>query len=238
MSRSFYFDSDILAPVELQGDRYLFLCAVAAERFLSNQLSKSTNGTASRSPRLRNVPNGVGLVIGGRAQQPRHSDFWTVLTEPRGNYYMRIAVWIFAKILRSTCDEVIIDVSSFSDVALASSHSASPLHVVLAPTHRSLFDTLLLSYALFCVPELQLDTPSVAAADDFLQLPLIGLFARVLNALFLQRGKGQVDPSLHDMLSNMKACKGPRRGTCVEVFIEGTRSRDRRFGAPKTGFLR
>jgi dTDP-4-amino-4,6-dideoxygalactose transaminase len=106
MSRSFYFDSDILAPVELQGDRYLFLCAVAAERFLSNQLSKSTSGTASRTPRLRNVPNGVGLVIGGRAQQPRHSDFWTVLTEPRGNYYMRIAVWIFAKILRSTCDEV------------------------------------------------------------------------------------------------------------------------------------
>jgi 1-acyl-sn-glycerol-3-phosphate acyltransferase len=104
--------------------------------------------------------------------------------------------------------------------------------VILAPTHRSFFDFLLVSYAFFALPELQINIPFIAAADVFEELPVLGRLAGILGAFFVKRGKRTKDPALREAIRTLPP------NASIEVFIEGTRSRDRRFVEPKTGFLR
>jgi glycerol-3-phosphate O-acyltransferase len=95
-----------------------------------------------------------------------------------------------------------------------------------------------LSYVFFALPELQMDIPFIIAADEFEHLPLIGWVARLLRAVYIQRGKGYVDPTLTTKLACMKEKELSVVGSGLEVFLEGKRSRDRRFVNPKTGFLK
>jgi glycerol-3-phosphate O-acyltransferase len=110
------------------------------------------------------------------------------------------------------------------------------VHIVLAPTHRSFYDFLLVSFIAFSIPELKVQIPNIAAADEFANLPLLGWFMGYLHAFFVKRGRG-IDPKLAERVKSLKA-KSKGRGACIEVFIEGSRSRDRRFLEAKTGFLR
>jgi 1-acyl-sn-glycerol-3-phosphate acyltransferase len=110
-------------------------------------------------------------------------------------------------------------------------------HIILAPNHRSFFDFILISYICFSLPELNIEIPFIAAADDFEHLPVFGWLAAKTNAFFLRRGRGKADPCLAETLDALKKDNGDQ-GVCIEVFIEGSRSRDRRFLRPKTGMLR
>jgi glycerone phosphate O-acyltransferase len=122
-------------------------------------------------------------------------------------------------------------------LAVSSGTKKERPHTILAANHRSFFDFILISYICFSLPELNIEIPFIAAADDFKRLPIFGWLASKTNAFFLRRGRGKADPSLAETLDALKKDTGDQ-GVCVEVFIEGSRSRDRRFLRPKTGLLR
>jgi len=147
-----------------------------------------------------------------------------------------MAGWILIKILRYTATEVTVDMESFSSYLESHNH---PPSIVLAPTHRSLFDFLVISFVCFSLPEIGLAIPHIAAADDFERIPLLGWFARGAQAFFIRRGKGKEDPRLKEEILELKRLRTcQNRKMVLEVFLEGKRSRDRRFVTPKTGLLR
>jgi glycerol-3-phosphate O-acyltransferase len=135
-----------------------------------------------------------------------------------------------------------IDLNSFSQISQAMAElkcrSGESLNVVLAPTHRSFFDFLLISYVLFSLPEVQLDLPYIAAAEEFAPLPVLGWLAQYCGAFFIKRGLGQVDKQLSSRISDLKQRKSKKHPICFEIFIEGKRSRDKVFIKPKTGLLK
>jgi 1-acyl-sn-glycerol-3-phosphate acyltransferase len=238
MNSSFNFRSELVAPPEFIGDRYVFNC-VAASHFFT---IKSKSSGAATDLKLESSGNGSDrnvsfLRVGGSAHRRDTPDAWWALTQPNGSYFIRFAAWLLSKILRATCTEISVDCVSFT-LALSKlkSTGGSP-RLVLAATHRSLFDFLILSFIFFSVPELQVDIPSIAAAEEFERLPLVGWLARCMGAFFVRRGRGHADSELTTSIKAVeKRCKGSY--AVFEVFLEGTRSRDRRFAEPKTGFMK
>jgi len=220
---TFYFQSDLTAPAEFSGERYMTSCILAADLFLA-QFS------AKRRDVSRRCSN---YLIGGRLHEQKTSDMWWALTQPSGNFFIRLIGFVLIKILRKVCNEVTVDLPSFSAHARTRSVDDSQAHIILVPTHRSLFDFLLVSYICFMVPELGIPIPFICAAEEFSSLPLLGWLARGAKAFFIKRGKG-IDPELSRQVTHLKK-GGP---ISFEVFMEGTRSRDRRFLKPKTGFFR
>jgi alkyldihydroxyacetonephosphate synthase len=109
------------------------------------------------------------------------------------------------------------------------------VNLVLAPSHRSFLDFIILSYLFFSLPELQIDLPFIVAASEFELLPVIGWIATLLRAFYVHRGRDCIDRTLPERLRKLKD-RYPN--ACIEVFVEGKRSRDRRFVEPKTGLLK
>lgn len=237
MNTSFYFRSELVAPTEFSGDRYVFN-SVAASHFFVTKAESSGSGTttelkAEASVKGSNLNRDVSFLrVGGSAHRHNTPDAWWALTQPRGSYFIRFAGWLLVKILRATCSEITVDTVSFtSAMSKLKSTEGSP-RLVLAPTHRSLLDFLVLSFVFFSVPELQVDIPSIAAAEEFERLPVVGWLARCMGAFFVRRGRGHSDSELASSIN----CGGSN--AVIEVFLEGTRSRDRRFAEPKTGFMK
>lgn len=240
MNNDFYFSSELVAPGELDGEKYLFSCAMAAEHFVAAIKACREKKESTREPGTTFTEPGTSVVsVAGALHKPTSSDLWWALTQPRGGFFVRFGGWVFRKILRVSSVDVTIDAQSLSLTGLArsSTNNVTPPIIVLAPNHRSFFDFLLISYICFALPELQIEIPFIAAADDFERLPLIGWLATRAHAFFLRRGKGKADPSLRATLGALKEECGDQ-GLCVEVFLEGSRSRDRRYLRPKTGLLR
>jgi glycerone phosphate O-acyltransferase len=237
MNNDFHFHSDLVAPREMSGERYCLKCVAAAHFFVTRAQRRNRN----RIPRQKNLGNDCDypamsfLQIAGSTYQGS-SGFWWALTQPRGNFFVQFAGWILSKILRACFSEVTVDAASFA-ATIKAIDSQSSTCIILAPTHRSFFDFLLLSYVGFAVPELQINIPFIAAAGEFERLPFLGYFMQLLGAFFVFRGRTEVDPRLVETLSSIRRNCCNARST-IEVFIEGTRSRDRRFVKPKTGVLR
>ncbi len=103
--------------------------------------------------------------------------------------------------------------------------------IVYLPCHRSHVDYLLLSYAIY---HQQRAIPYIAAGDN-LNLPLIGRILRNGGAFFIRRQfKG--DPLYSNLVFEYLAAN-LRRGSPIEFFIEGGRSRTGRQLPPKSGML-
>jgi dTDP-4-amino-4,6-dideoxygalactose transaminase/nucleoside-diphosphate-sugar epimerase/acyl-CoA-binding protein/1-acyl-sn-glycerol-3-phosphate acyltransferase len=238
---SFHFQSDLTAPNSFDAKRYAFGCGVAANRFLSSIRSNSRDRDSKGVPQSERdlQPTLSMLPIGGEIHKIGTTDFWWAISQPIGSYPIRLAAYIFTKILRAVSLLVTVDVVSFQNTySSIQRRDGITTCIVLAPTHRSFFDFILLSYVVFSIPELQLDIPYIVAADEFEQLPLIGIIARLLRAFYVQRGKGCPDKDLSLNLASLKEKKLSWPSGCLEVFIEGKRSRDRRFVSPKTGLLK
>ena len=217
--KPFYFESDLKKPSNFNDEEYMVLCGMAGEKFREKTTGKKGNDLTK-------------LVIGGRrGDKGWNSDLLWACGQPRGNGWIRLVGWFLVKILRLTSEEVTVDLTSFQDLARQLKRSPNST-VVLAPTHRSMYDFLLLSYLTFTVPELNLALPSIAAADDFEKIPVLGRIAEGRGAMFIKRGGGG-GQGLSQRLMGLMGI-----GKVIEVFVEGTRSRDRRFLKPKTGFLR
>jgi hypothetical protein len=237
----FYFRSDLVAADSFDAKRYAFSCGVAAHRFLSSLRSREFNKTSKTNTEKQNecTPRLSTLPIGGKIHKTQPSDFLWALSQPRGSYFIRLAAFIFKKVLRAVTDVVTVDVVSFRDIfSMIPTVEDETTYIILAPTHRSFFDFLLLSYVFFALPELQLDIPFIIAADEFEQLPIIGIIAQMLRAFYIRRGRGYEDKDLATKLASLKSKKLTESGGCLEVFLEGKRSRDRRFAYPKTGLLK
>ncbi|KAL7554380.1 hypothetical protein ACHAWF_017846 [Thalassiosira exigua] len=246
----FYFESDLVAPPDFDGEQYMFSCAVAAHRFV-DRMEQRRSHCPSRYPNLNLREHGLrvlnekglqrysSIVVGGTNEVERCSDLWWALTQPRGNLAIRLGGWILAKVFRRTARSIEVDIASFEALAKARSDplQSAPSCVVFAPTHRSFFDFLIVSYVCFSLPELGLDLPYIAAASEFASIPVIGWLAQKSGAFFLKRGGLETDHSkLKERLSN--AIEFQQDTTFFEFFIEGKRSRNRVFVKPKTGFLR
>ena len=234
-NKSFHFRSELIAPDTVDGERYLFSCIVAAHRFVVAAQSRTRPANSA----VEANQDMTKLIVGGSAHDAPCSDLWWALSQPRGSYFIRLAGFFFRKILRVAAFAVTVDATSFAPaIAALCSKDNSTVYLILAPTHRSFFDFILLSYLFFDVPELCIDIPFVAAAEEFEMLPLVGWVARSLRAFYIKRGRGNADPQLTGTLEDLKQKQLSSFGSCLEVFLEGTRSRDRRFVQPRTGFLK
>lgn len=230
MQNCYHFRSDLTAPVLLVGKQYVLTCVMSANMFVTNSNLLTTKQEVGVDTNLHQYP------VAGSAVNVDRSMTW-VLTQPRGFFLARVAAWCLSHLFFVCFSEVTVDIPSFSESLRMIKKYEGPKCIVLAPTHRSLFDFLLLSYVFFCIPELQIEVPFIVAADDFERLPLFGLLARFLKAFFISREKSKFDPLLADKLQTLSQ-QAEGNEFYVEVFIEGKRSRDRRFECPKTGILR
>ena len=238
-NQNFYFKSDLVAPGEFDGERYMFSCVAAAHRFIQkyDEKSKSRN-TNLRQYKVKSSSEkkkSCSLVIAGRKYSRTTSDLVWACTQPKGNFFVRCGGWILSKLFRMTVTEIEIDVASFAEFAKQVSAS-NPDAVIIAPTHRSYYDFLIVSYICFALPELGIDAPYIAAASEFSALPLLGWIATSMKAFFVKRGEKKRDSTLRQKLSKILIKK--QKPSFLEVFVEGKRSRNRTFSKPKTGFLR
>jgi fatty acyl-CoA reductase len=137
---------------------------------------------------------------------------------------------VVRKGLRRCVDAVTIDQPSFEAALAAVPRGAA---VALVPTHRSYMDFLLAPLLFYARPELGLAPPQIAAAVEFSKLPLLGSIFERAGAFFVERGVGRANPKLNQKLRELVATQAS-----MMFFIEGKRSRDRKFITPKTGILR
>ena len=243
-NQNFHFKSDLVAPDDFDAERYMFSCVVAAHRFIQkydkrmnrhrSNLRKYENDSISNdSDGLRSHP--CTLVIAGEKHTKPTSDLLWACTQPNGNLCIRFGGWLLAKLFRMTSTEIEIDVASFTSMAKQILQK-SPDSVIIAPTHRSYYDFLIISYICFVLPELGIDIPHIAAAFEFSNLPFLGWIAASMNAFFIKRDGKKRDFRLKQILTSIMSKK--QKPSFLEVFVEGKRSRNRSFVKPKTGFLR
>lgn len=104
--------------------------------------------------------------------------------------------------------------------------------LVYVPCHRSHVDYLLVSYILYDQGPM---IPHVAAGDN-LDMPVIGGILRRGGAFFMRRSFR--DDGLYGAVFSEYVYQMLRRGSPIEYFIEGGRSRTGRLLSPRTGLLR
>lgn len=243
-SVTFCFRSELNAPHDFNAERYMFSAILAAERFVDKLNQRSSKIIDKRSPYHS---DNCAIIAGKKSKKPISDLLWC-LTQPNGNYAIRLVGWIVVKLLRAIATEVTIDMDSFTKVIHAveecrskdsnGKENARKVFIILAPTHRSYLDFILLSFITFAFPEIGISIPNIAAADDFSRVPILGPLTRLAGAFFVRRGRGVADPALESKVSSLKHKHTDKHPTCIEVFLEGGRSRDRRFVHPKTGFLK
>jgi perosamine synthetase len=243
-SATFHFESDLVAPMSFNAERYMFSSVLAAEKFVISLSQRKHRKALVIQP----VIKGNRIIMAGKKCPRPISDLLWCMMQPRGNIAIRFIGWIVIKLLRVIASEVTIDIDSFTsiaravkesqDAAMYKNDSNNKTFVILAPTHRSFLDFIILSFITFHLPELGIPIPSIAAANDFSRIPFLGPLARMAGAFFVKRGKGIADPALQAQVHLLKDRYSDNEPTCIEVFLEGCRSRDRRFVKPKTGFLR
>jgi 1-acyl-sn-glycerol-3-phosphate acyltransferase len=167
--------------------------------------------------------------LGGR-RETRRDDLHFAMTQPRGNASLRALAYLVKKGLRACVEEVTFDQPSF-EAALAD--VPADALIVIVPTHRSYMDFLLAPLLFFSRPELGVRPPRIAAAEEFSKIPVLGRVFERAGAFYIKRGLGRANPSL-----NAKIQRLVDDNETLMFFIEGKRSRDRRFLSPKTGLLR
>jgi 1-acyl-sn-glycerol-3-phosphate acyltransferase len=170
------------------------------------------------------------VPITGRHFPKTLSDARWVMTQPRGNLFVRLAVFVVIKTLRRSLDYVTFDRTAFEEAVKEVPEGA---HIVLVPSHRSYLDFVLCSVLMFARPELKIAIPHIAATSDFARIPLISWLILRLHAFYIERGQGKEDNKLTNKIRSLV-----RSGRVIEFFVEGKRSRTRQFLPPKRGLLR
>ena len=157
-------------------------------------------------------------------------DLGWALRQPEGNSTVRAFAYFMRKTLRTAGAEITFNEAEIKS-ALQDVREGDL--VILAPSHRSYLDFLVTSLLCFAHPGLGLKLPRVAASDDFSHIPLVGPLLEAAGAFYIRRGVGGPDPALTRKITELV-----HQGHSLEFYAEGTRSRSRRFLAPKRGILR
>ncbi len=158
------------------------------------------------------------------------TDWRWALRQPDGNSTQRAFAYFMRKALRAAGAEITFNEA---EIKSAMREVREGDLVVLAPSHRSYMDFLVTSLLCFAHPGLGLRLPRVAATDDFSRIPIVGSLLQGAGAFYIKRGLGGPDPVLNQQITQLV-----RAGHSLEFYPEGTRSRSRRFLAPKRGILR
>jgi 1-acyl-sn-glycerol-3-phosphate acyltransferase len=221
MNNSFYFSSALVAPENLDGHRYATNCVAASHRFIQRRpASAADDGDLSC------------LKIGGSSCKRLSGGFWWGISQPKGNFLVRLSGLLLARLFRIIFSQVTMDLASFFRAFESAKQDGDAL-IILVPTHRSLLDPFILGFSLFTFPECGFSMPAIAAADEFERIPWAGSMIRSLGGFFVRRGRGRMDDSVALEVEKHLTGEIP-----MELFMEGKRSRDRRFLPPKTGLLR
>ncbi len=169
-------------------------------------------------------------LLAGAEHQDSFTDLKWVMQAPHGNWAIRLLGFVLRKAFRTGCSSITFDYPSFK----AAREQIEPDQlVVLAPTHRSMMDFLVLSYLCFAHPELKISIPYIAADLQLGKLPFLGWLLKQAYAFYIKRGQGKADPELNAQLRKLVDNQ-----QTLELYIEGTRSRARQCLSPKRGMLR
>lgn len=170
------------------------------------------------------------LSFAGRVHDDARTDLAWAVEKPDGNPAMRALAYGLRRATRVAMSRVTFDRPSFERALAAVPADAV---VVLAPMHRSYFDFLFTSYLFFQHPELGVRVPHIAAAEEFSKIPLVSRVLTASRAFYVQRGAGKASPELNATLARLA-----EQEESLLFFVEGQRSRGRRFLAPRRGLLR
>jgi len=170
------------------------------------------------------------VALAGKDFRDGRSDLAWSLSQPDGNAAHRLLGYLLRKAFRRGSDLVSVDKASF-EAAMADARPDEL--VIVVPTHRSYADFLICPYLFFAWPDLRLPMPHIAATEDFARIPFLGTLLRWAQAFYIKRGLGHEDPELTRRVGELAT-----RRQALTFFIEGRRSRSRRFLAPRRGLLR
>lgn len=170
------------------------------------------------------------MTFAGKKHVDPTLDLKWAMSKPHGNWAIRSAGMAVRGGLRRCSSRVTFDLPSFERARAAVPPGAL---MVVVPNHRSYLDFLLCSFLLFDRPDLGIGIPYIAAASEFAELPGLGWLFKQTQAFYISRGGGREDPALTKRIQTLAD-----NGETLEFFIEGTRSRSRRFLTPKRGLLR
>ncbi|ETV87388.1 hypothetical protein H257_00985 [Aphanomyces astaci] len=156
--------------------------------------------------------------------------FWLLRSEMSMSAIQSLG-WLLSKLWRVLFDGVFIDMASVDAIQALVASVGPNVSLVLAPTHKSHLDYLLVSYVCFAYG---LPLPRIAAGIN-LNLPLVGSYLRANGSFFIRRSyhgdglyKEILTSYVHELLQD---------GSPIEVFVEGGRSRHGRVMKPKVGFF-
>jgi 1-acyl-sn-glycerol-3-phosphate acyltransferase len=174
--------------------------------------------------------NEAETMLGGSKHKPPKKDLKWARQQPDGNWAIRSSAYMVKKGFRKCTDRITFDRPSFER---ATSKIDPNGLVVVVPNHRSYMDFVVCSYLFFSQPELNVPIPHIAAASEFSKIPVLGWLFQQTHAFYIERGKGKEDPQLTEKIQGLVD-----QNQTLEFFVEGTRSRSRKFLKPKRGLLR
>ena len=169
-------------------------------------------------------------VLSGRSHIAHGSDIKWVWRQPTGTAIVRFGVWLTTKTLRRIAESITVDVPSFER---ARDMRPAGAGIALLPSHRSFMDFVLCSYLAFARPDLGIRVPYVAAATEFGRIPLLGNLLRSVHAFYVDRKASRENRDLPKRVKKMLDAD-----EVLEFFVEGERSRSRKFLRPKRGLIR
>lgn len=143
---------------------------------------------------------------------------------------LRLFAYALRKIWRQIYEKVVIDPKAMQRLKSLQDTRKGPL--ILAPTHRSYVDFLILSYILFAY---NVRVPYIAAGEDFLQIAIVNHVLRMSGAFFIKRKLQHA--KLYTAILTEYLQRLLRDDQYVEFFVEGTRSRSGKTLSPKVGLL-
>mmetsp|Transcript_6857 Transcript_6857/g.12463 ORF Transcript_6857/g.12463 Transcript_6857/m.12463 type:complete len:1134 (-) Transcript_6857:48-3449(-) len=144
--------------------------------------------------------------------------------------YIRYFGWVLKKVWRHTYEKIVIDQKALKKLAKLRASNTGP--IIIAPTHRSYIDFLIVSYIFFAH---NIGVPFIAAGEDFLKITLVHRILRASGAFFIKRKLG--NDLLYQTIMAEYVQKLLKDNHSLEFFIEGTRSRTGKTLHPKIGLL-
>ena len=154
MGRDFKFESSIDIPNSFNTSRYNASLVKATHEFWT----KMFPGTIQGLEDLDILPEG-------------RLDLWWSLTQPCRNFKTRMVAFFACKILRASCKTMEVDLLTVNTlfhkmVELETTMKKQKHCVVLAPTHRSVMDYILVKYITFTMVSTGMDVPLVLAKPE------------------------------------------------------------------------
>ena len=141
---------------------------------------------------------------------------------------VRFMGWLMRKLFRKLFDSV-----TFNPDEVAALHGIPEgAAVVMAPTHKSYLDFVLISWALFAQG---LKVPHIAAGEDFLNLTIVTWLFRHSGAFFIPRS---TEDPLWGAVVTAYMKELLRHNQWIEFFAEGSRSRTGRVMPARIGLLK